>query len=84
MKKISSKNNSLYRLELVSGNKLHKIFTICHNAFPYLILPVWFPLLPPPPPFPSPLPAPWGCRHRVLFVPAEKDPISTVKTLKNC
>ncbi len=60
MKKISSMNNSLYRLELVSGNKLQKIFTICHNAFPYLILPVWFPLLPPPPPFPSPLPAPWG------------------------
>ncbi len=32
MKKISSMNNSLYRLQLVSGNKLQKIFTICHNA----------------------------------------------------
>ncbi len=64
---------TLYRLELVSGNKLQKIFTICHNArIPYLILPVWFPLPLSVSPFPA---APWGCRH------CKKDPISTVKTL---
>ncbi len=50
MKKISSMNNSLYRLELVSGNKLQKkILPSAIMLESYLILPVWFPL---PSPFP--------------------------------
>ncbi len=54
MKKISSMNNSLYRLELESGNKLQKIFTICYNArilsYTTGVVPSPLPL----PPFPGP------------------------------
>jgi hypothetical protein len=54
MKKISSMNNSLYRLELVSGNKLQKILTICYNArilsYTAGVVPSPLPL----PPFPGP------------------------------
>ncbi len=76
MKKISSMSNSLYRLELVSGNKLQKMFTICHMleflSYTAGVVPS------PPPPSPFSRPTPWWCRHHV---PLEKDTISTVKTL---
>ncbi len=80
MKKISSKNNSLYRIELVSENKLQKIFTICHNAqIPYPILPVWFPI--PLPPFPCP-----PLRHggAEIEFPQKKIPYLLLKHKKNC
>ncbi len=76
MKKISSMNMKLYRLELVSGNKLQQIFTICHNARILILYCRCGSLSPSPSPLSSAPAAPWGCRQRV---PLEKYTISTIK-----